>query len=276
MEENKQEVNGVAHYIEQFYRVQLNLKPKENLDIEEAIKSIKGKIIFRGQANEKWNIVSGAARRLKDENRNWQNEFIRYHVNLIANARSYGYGTIEPGSSLSDLEILAQIQHLGGATCLIDFTTNFLIALWMATTEEKQLYKKDDSTETITNGKLFWIDLGKSVNLSNIVYYNNHTFNGNNENTIQKILAKIRWDFETRPYKVEPCYWLWEPTKLNNRIVKQDSVFLFGLSAFPLECNNDETQTNCDNRIYYKTLTIQQKDKARIRKELELLFGISA
>ena len=33
---------------------------------------------------------------------------------------------------LSDLELLAELQHFGAATCLIDFSRSALVALWFA------------------------------------------------------------------------------------------------------------------------------------------------
>ncbi len=79
---------------------------------------------------------------------------------------------------MSDLDVLAEIQHLGGATCLVDFSTNFLIALWMASGEESKKEPKlnngklvKDNNEnaeysyTPLNGKIFWIDLGEDRNM---------------------------------------------------------------------------------------------------------------
>jgi flagellar motor component MotA len=73
-------------------------------------------------------LCQSAGRRLIKEGRIKQNDYIRYHVNLIANARKNGYNKLEADSKLSDLEVLAEIQHYGGATCLTDFSTNFLVA----------------------------------------------------------------------------------------------------------------------------------------------------
>lgn len=274
--ENEQEksTNGVAYYINEFHKVQPD---------------IKGKIIFRGQASDRWSIISSAGRRLEKEEKSKQNDFIRYHVNLIANARKFGYGALEVGSQLSDLEVLAEIQHYGGATCLIDFSTNFLVSLWMATEnyqpsyflieekggEKREIFKKREikNLSEETDGRIVWLDLGDKVNQSNILYYNKHK----EGDTIQKLLAKVDSNFESRCEKVEPCYWLWEPTKLNNRIIKQDSIFLFGLAAFP-QLDNDKIiakETNT-NRLSFKSITIRKEDKKKIRQDLESIFGLSA
>jgi len=272
----------VAKYLNKFYNI---------------TSEAKGQIIFRGQANSSWRIKSSAARRLSDqiqegrlkENRNSQSDFISYHENLISNAHSYGYAEIKPESKLSDLEILAEIQHLGGATCLVDFSTNFLIALWMASGKEskkepklakgKLIKDNKGNTEynyTPINGKIFWIDLGEDTNMQNIVYYNQVKEKDN----IRDILTKVNWNFELPHHKLEPCFWLWNPTRLNERIIMQNSVFLFGLAAFPDIAQNlpaENLQYKKENvRIAFNEIEVLANDKEKIRNELENLFGVSA
>jgi hypothetical protein len=47
---------------------------------------------------------------------------------LINDAKSYHYHKEE----LSNLELLLELQHYGAATGLIDFSRDFLVALWFA------------------------------------------------------------------------------------------------------------------------------------------------
>lgn len=264
------EFSYVSIYLNSFFSKQKNI---ENT-----------RLIFRGHANSSWNVVSSAGRRLRkdvktgNENNDSevnvsQSDFIRYHVNLLSNARRHGYGGIAPNSKLNDLELLAEIQHFGGATCLTDFTTNFLTALWFATKKEKVLVQKGSDTENDVfddvNGKILWIDLLDEENFSKITYYNEFREGDN----IRKFLTKLTNDFEPRKIKIEPCFWLWEPSKLNNRIIKQDSVFLFGLPAFAKESKvlNENT-----NKIKTKEIEIKKEHKEKIREELDILFGINA
>src|SRR6185436_12658259 len=44
------------------------------------------------------------------------------------------------GKNLSDLEVLACLQHYGAATRLLDFTKNVFIALWFASTSHMDKY----------------------------------------------------------------------------------------------------------------------------------------
>lgn len=243
----------VAKYLNNFYK-----KQGES----------KGRLIFRGQANKSWDVASSAGRRLRREGKDKQNEYIRYHINLIANARKNGYNKLEAGSKLSDLEVLAEIQHYGGATCLTDFSTNFLVALWFASQEysEKKIIKERKKgkiewkeIKIKTKGKVVWLDLGEDKNFNNISYYNNYK----EGDTIQHLLTKRNQSFDLK-MKVEPRFWLWEPTKLNNRIIKQDSVFLFGLPAFS------------DKKLIFNEIIVLQKYKHKIREELDSIFGINA
>ena len=50
---------------------------------------------------------------------------------MIRDARLEGHDP-KNRQRLSDLELLAELQHYGAATCLIDFTYNAQVALWMA------------------------------------------------------------------------------------------------------------------------------------------------
>ena len=42
-----------------------------------------------------------------------------------------GFG-VQDGRELKDLELLTELQHFGAATCLLDFTENAFVALYMA------------------------------------------------------------------------------------------------------------------------------------------------
>jgi hypothetical protein len=52
---------------------------------------------------------------------------------LIKDAKSYHYHK----EKLSNLELLLELQHYGAATGLIDFSRDFLVALWFACNSNK-------------------------------------------------------------------------------------------------------------------------------------------
>lgn len=94
--------------------------------------------MWRGQSDVSWRIDSSAYRRLKSSS-NYQTgdsekDLIRYESNLLQHATHRGYRYSE-GRVLTDIELLARLQHHGAATRLVDFTRNALVGLWFACAE---------------------------------------------------------------------------------------------------------------------------------------------
>ena len=63
------------------------------------------------------------------------------------------------GQQLSDLEILAELQHFGAATCLIDFSRSALVALWFACQQ---------SSRGAANGKVYAVRHDDMVRLKRL------------------------------------------------------------------------------------------------------------
>ncbi|PEE81779.1 FRG domain-containing protein [Bacillus toyonensis] len=87
--------------------------------------------LWRGQGDISWPIHSGAYRRILHANSDFvkEEDIIIYEKRLINQARHKGFG-YQDGRILTDIEILAKLQHHGAATRLVDFSKNALIALW--------------------------------------------------------------------------------------------------------------------------------------------------
>ena len=97
-------------------------------------KQVKGRFaVYRGMADAAWEVESSAYRRIRQsyETPPPPSVFHNYLKQLLESTRLRGFQE-RPGKSDTDLELLADLQHQGAATCLIDFTTNALIALWFA------------------------------------------------------------------------------------------------------------------------------------------------
>ena len=97
-------------------------------------KQLEGRLfVYRGLANISWEVSSSAFRRIEKSSEAIPppSVFQNYNLKLLENASLRGFRE-QKGRSLSDLELLALLQHNGAATCLIDFTANALIALWFA------------------------------------------------------------------------------------------------------------------------------------------------
>ena len=99
-----------------------------------------GEAVYRGQANAEWRVDCSAARRLDIKPTiepptavpHW---LLAYTADLVRGAKQQHVACPELQECQSELEILAQPQHHGAATGLIDFTMSPLVALWFACSE---------------------------------------------------------------------------------------------------------------------------------------------
>lgn len=206
---------------------------------------------YRGQENACWPVKSAAYRRILSTLKSNGlvtppkdlldlSMFIRYHeIYLLEPARMDGYG-IQDGRELHDLELLAKLQHLGAATCLVDFTTNFLAALWFACRDEEDTVENDGTKGN--NGKVFILDI-------------NNDFRPLKQSDLGN---EIRSIINTVKGPDSPSYWYWAPHGMNQRILKQDSLFVFG-------------KMTIDNGHLEKPITVEKEHKKGLLKELEKL-----
>ena len=154
---------------------------------------------FRGQPLLDWKLNCTAAR-YTDE---YSKDLLKDNQNkLISDLTIKGFGySKEKQRPLYDLELLADLRHYGTPSCLIDFTSDFLIALWFACGDEKQ-QKKD--------GKVFILNC-----------YDTDRFSIVSSKTIEKPINHFFQDKFQR-------LWYWVPERLNQRLTDQDAVFVFG------------------------------------------------
>ena len=214
-------------------------------------------LAFRGQENNEWPLASSAERRLHassaDQDGVTTRLFIEYHQSLLTRCKLKNYHQRE-GKPLEELELLADLQHHGAATCLLDFTRNALVALWFAC-------EKLDA-----EGKVFVVNTADETAFLEI------TLPDIENRSISDIL-----EFRTRetgkeqaaePPKREtvatslnePNFWYWSPAHLNERITAQHSLFLFGPPS------SGELRT--------EKIAIESVGKEQIRQELKELHDI--
>ena len=160
--------------------------------------------------------------------------YLRYHRDtLIEPARTRGYG-IEAGRNLSDLELLAKLQHFGAETGLIDFTWSPLVALWFASADPRH------------EGKVFLVDTSYPIGIAKIA-------GSGSDHKLHEMF--------TAPRGGQPILY-WEPTGSGDamaRILRQRSVFVIGR---PLA-----TQTSGA----IEEITIERTDKEELLGELEVI-----
>ena len=126
-------------------------------------------------------------------------EFISANQELIETARMRGHDTRK--NLQCELDVLAELQHYGAATCLMDFTRNPLVGLWFA------CWSSDHK-----NGRVLAIDSG---DYDRFVKINTDGM----KKSIEYLLTASQ-----RKRKL----WVWEPKTQNERIIAQQSVFVFG------------------------------------------------
>ena len=174
-----------------------------------------GAYLFRGVPNEEYRIEASAFRRPKEVDRDFE-KFLQINRDLIREACLHGYD-VKDGRKLKDLEILAEAQHFEAATCLIDFTYNALIALWFACQPDS---KTPHDSPKPPNGKVFAVqnklpgfrEITPELLEKQIDYFFQH--NGDTESRLSQPLPKQLYQ--------------WQPRQQNNRILAQQSIFLFG------------------------------------------------
>lgn len=130
---------------------------------------VSSQCVFRGQADSSWRLHSAATRRLiryfnNDESVTEESFFSQmnlvYHRNvLLEPARNFGFGN-DNGHRISDLQLLAKLQHFGAATGLLDFTRDPKVALWFA------------CEKTSCDGRVFFLDLSDSLHFQHIATEN--------------------------------------------------------------------------------------------------------
>ena len=222
------------------------------------------RFLFRGQECAKWSIQSSAYRRLKKAagNKEVPEKFeINYNLELIQEFKLWDFHSSNSSEVMKlDLGVLAQLQHNGAATSLIDFSDSPLIALWFAC-------KK--SPEGNNNGKVFILSTGDESKFEKIDSFERL------KNPLVKFsetseIPTIRLDenLEDVIKKLDPPkmnsllnnkkIYYWKPAHLNNRITAQQSYFVIGKREIP------EIQK----------IVITENSKSNILKELSSVYGI--
>ena len=174
-------------------------------------KLLHGDYVYRGVSNKDYLIEASTYRRLKNEKHEFRNEEdksaerlrqLNWEMIEDANRHRHGWENDRPPS---DLDLLAKLQHSGAATCLIDFTKNPLVALWMAC-------RKSGSGSV--PGKVYAVEISSGFPFKPV---------SSDEARNMKIN-----DFFKGNEKTGYQLYQWQPHYQDNRMLAQQSVFLFG------------------------------------------------
>ena len=196
------------------------------------IRQLTGRlIVYRGLADVSWEVSASAYRRMTESLKEPPSPILleNYIKQLLNDAGIRGLRRVQD-RRYSDLELLSELQHHGAATCLIDFTTNPLVALWFACREKPVQPGKVIAMATED------VDLFSTVTFSDL------------EKSVEEFLHGRN-------------LWKWEPSQVINRILTQQSVFVFGRGKIA--------------DTYYEEIIIESNSKLEIRNELREIFGIN-
>ena len=191
--------------------------------------------MFRGVSTESYEIEASAYRRLSETDRNDPKKLLKINKDLIEKARGLGHDQ-KDAQQLSDLELLAELQHFGAATCLIDFSQSALVALWFACQQ---------GSRGGADGKVYAVRHDDMVRLKTV-----------NPDLITKDIDYFLTPDENGRY---PLY-QWQPKLQNNRIIAQQSVFVFSGAQI-------EAEAEC---------VINKNSKQDILTSLDKISGVTA
>ena len=149
--------------------------------------------MWRGQGDIDWPIHSSAYRRISSPS---EMGLASYEKRLLEQATHKGYRVLD-GRELSDMELLARLQHHGAATRLIDTSKNMLVALWFCCISMPQ-----------KTGALI------GVHTDHLGGYEGETDSRSYEEVIK--------DMEGVRYPLT-----WEPPSISSRVAAQHSQFLY-------------------------------------------------
>ena len=218
-------------------------------------------LAFRGLENKAWGLESTAYQR--HDTPPGHSDFIQYNCGLISRAKNANYHHKEK-NQLTEIELLAELRHYGAATALIDFTRDFLVALWFAC----RPCKKD---ETRKDGKVIIVNIGDSNVFLQLT-------SEDRQESLDKILKfKTREDQDTQETsrsdvdtstseiidQEKAKLWYWQPRfAINHRLSAQKGVFILGKAVI------NPADIQCWEVI------ISKEHKEAIHYELSNHFGL--
>lgn len=116
--------------------------PYSATDVMEAIgrlsaHSTSHRFAWRGLSSADYALTSSLHRWLEEEGVSITEQTVREkELKILREARRWGLG-VEGGQLVDDLQLLADLQHFGVPTRLIDVTSNPMTALWFATRDSR-------------------------------------------------------------------------------------------------------------------------------------------
>jgi len=228
----------------------------------------RGQFIFRGQINNKWELIP---KLFRDYPKEAELVEIALWETLLLGVKSPYLNTFDP------IELLMNLQHFSIPTRLLDWTSDILIALFFACYDEKEEFNQED-------GNLFFIDKFQ---------YSSFKINSSENNVFSQPINSSTKDLLKKRLDIDDFH-IFEPVIKNPRLRIQDGCFMF-FPFLPLDLNekkyvtlhdfmraknkyieqeNNEKEKN-KSKIWIGNKKIDKNFKKSILKELNEKHGIS-
>lgn len=229
---------------------------RDGADLTDAVRDAGDRprtFMWRGVANLAWPLDTGLFRRVSRHRSQpaGEAEVAAEEARLLEGARRLQFDR-RGGFRLTDLELLASLQHHGAATRLLDVSANAMISMWFAT---------EDRTQDDVDGALFAIDVTN---------------------------RELPPDRETGPIGdlvSDQQVWLWRPPPVEDRIRVQQGAFIFSGVPDPLPTQTSlaleltswsEATTGSTSDRPLVAFRIPADAKPRLRTFLATLLGYDA
>ena len=237
----------------------------EVTSVLEFLKWVEGldgtEILFRGQSCCAWKIESGARRMHKSETATKAET--SHNRNIINRVEIQGiYDESISKITNTDWGLLAQQQHQGAATSLLDFSASPLVALFFACQECPKKYKcecvscfsKCDNCKKYSTEETCKCDQQEGKVYSIVVDDPNQF---DEFDSLSKLQDKKNYKVENVITGNKSIYW--RPGHINNRIIAQHSYFVVGGQIGDLkECFIPEDYKACILATLYKFYDIKR------------------
>ncbi|TAJ46885.1 MAG: FRG domain-containing protein [Herbiconiux sp.] len=168
--------------------------------------SSDAKIAWRGQASTEYDLVSSLQR---SPGISSEEEMRKRELLLLKSARQWGLG-FGPSGWASDLQLLADLQHYGTATRLLDVTSNPMTALWFACQDVQP------KGSTINDGILL------ALNTAGWKSYGRSHPSG----SYRAVESPLSWELEAALDSAQP--FIVESLSPNDRLRAQEGFFVAG------------------------------------------------
>ena len=188
------------------------------------VEKLKGRNAFRGQANAEWRLQASAYRRLLNKQMKHSELAGFLFTGYLHERVDEMMMRFSAHSDMPPLKVMAQMQHHGAATGLIDFTESALAALWFACKDEQG-----------KSGKVVAVRLDNGEKIQEIKKHED----------MKEPLEKFF------PIEPDKKLWAWRPGDGDSRMVTQQSLFIFGRPDIGEEFINDEFPVSAEEKGRY-------------------------